>query len=132
MTLTLHATPEEVMRAVEALRVFAIDVGATERAVFALMLALEESASNVVNHALARDANQLFEVFFEQQGDRLTVEVRDEGTAFDPTAEAGRNEQAEERVGGWGIGLVRAFVDDLTYERRSDINILRFTKRIRD
>ena len=56
MTLELHATPEEVMRAVEALA--GVRRGARQvpaKILFGLTLALEECGSNIVNHALQRD-----------------------------------------------------------------------------
>jgi anti-sigma regulatory factor (Ser/Thr protein kinase) len=56
MKLNLHATPEEVMRAVEALEEFARAQGVPEKIIFGLALALEECGSNIVNHALKRDA----------------------------------------------------------------------------
>src|SRR5215468_5427780 len=52
MTLELQPTPQEVMRAVEALQDFARTQRAPEKTVFGLALALEECGSNIVNHAL--------------------------------------------------------------------------------
>jgi anti-sigma regulatory factor (Ser/Thr protein kinase) len=71
MTLELHATPQEVMRAVDALREFASSEGVTEKSIFSLALALEECGSNVVNYALQGDARQVFHVDFEYSGVRL-------------------------------------------------------------
>ena len=68
MTLELHATPEEVMRAVEALQEFAQEQGVPEKAIFGLALALEECGSNIVNHALQRDPRQKFQVALEHTG----------------------------------------------------------------
>ena len=55
MTLELHATPEEVMRAVEALQEFGREKQIPDKELFGLALALEECGSNIVNHALRRD-----------------------------------------------------------------------------
>ena len=85
MTLELHATPEEVMRAVEALQAFGQAREVPASVLFGLALALEESGSNIVNHALRRDSHQTFRVSLEQTANALTVELRDRGPAFDPT-----------------------------------------------
>ena len=132
MTLELHATPEEVMRAVEALERFAVEQSVPENLVFGLKLALEECASNIVNHALRKDARQQFQVKLECCDNQFLIELRDSGPAFDPTAVAARPLQAEEDdlPGGWGIHLVRRYVDDIQYERSGDTNILRLTKRL--
>jgi anti-sigma regulatory factor (Ser/Thr protein kinase) len=58
MTLEVQATPEDVMRAVEALQEFSRSQGVPEKTIFGLALALEECGSNVINHALQRDARQ--------------------------------------------------------------------------
>ena len=95
MKLELHATPEEVMRAVELLEQFGGRHGVSERDVFALTLVLEESASNVVNHALKRDSTQKFQVSLRHTGSEIVIELRDRGPEFDPTLAAKRATEDE-------------------------------------
>jgi anti-sigma regulatory factor (Ser/Thr protein kinase) len=132
MTLELRATPEEVMRAVEALQEFAHTQGVPEKAIFSLSLALEECASNVVNHSLQRDAQQTFQVSLEHTGAEFVIELRDAGPAFDPTAAPERAAQAadDDLPGGWGIQLVRRSIDLIQYKRDAGKNVLRLTKQI--
>jgi serine/threonine-protein kinase RsbW len=130
--LELHATPEEVMRAVEAMQDFARTQGVPERMIFGLALALEECGSNIVNHALQRDAQKTFQVTAGRKGDTFVIELRDNGPAFDPTAAAERTPSVEDDdvPGGWGIQLVRRYTDEVRYERGGDENVLRLIKRI--
>lgn len=132
MELDLHATPEEVMRAVEALQQHALSVDVPEKMIFGLALALEECASNVVNHALKRDAAKIFQVAFDRRDDVFFIEIRDGGPAFDPTATAPRKAQQEEDdlPGGWGIELVRRYTDTIRYRREGSQNVLRLEKRL--
>ena len=132
MTLELHATPEEVMRAVDTLRGFATAEGLPEKTVFGLTLALEECGSNVVNHALQRDAQQTFQVTIENSAGSFVIELRDRGPEFDPTAAAERESDPSEDdlPGGWGIQLVRRYVDEIHYHREANENVLRLTKRV--
>jgi anti-sigma regulatory factor (Ser/Thr protein kinase) len=132
MILELHATPEEVMSAVETLQQFAQAQGVPEKTIFGLALALEECGSNIVNHALQRDARQHFQVAIEHTGDTFVIELRDRGQAFDPTVAAGRKPQADpdDVPGGWGIQLVRRYVDEIQYQREAGENVLRLTKRL--
>ena len=58
MTLELHATPQEVMRAVEALQEFGQSGQIPDKTLFGVALALEECASNIDNHALRGDPQQ--------------------------------------------------------------------------
>jgi anti-sigma regulatory factor (Ser/Thr protein kinase) len=133
MTLELHATPEEVMRAVEALQEFALAQGVPEKTVFSLALALEECGSNIVNHALKRDGQKTFRVSIEKASDRFDIELRDCGPEFDPTAAAKRKPQADDDdlPGGWGIELVRRRMDEIRYCREAGENVLRLTKHLR-
>ncbi len=132
MKLVLHATPDNVMRAVEALATFAREQHVPERLIFDLSLALEECGSNVVNHGLRRDATQTFEVSFERTHGAFVVTLRDRGPAFDPTAVAARKPQAAEddAPGGWGLALVRRHLDEIGYAREGAENVLRLTKRL--
>ena len=132
MTLELNATPEEVMRGVETLQEFARSQGVPEKAIFGLALALEECGSNIVNHALQRDARQKFQVVVEHTPDAFTIELRDGGPPFDPTKTAGRKSQAQDDdlPGGWGIELVRRYTDEIHYAREGEKNVLRLTKRL--
>jgi anti-sigma regulatory factor (Ser/Thr protein kinase) len=130
MTLELHATPEEVMRAVETLREFARAQCLTEKTVFDLALALEECASNIVNHAYKRDAAQKFTVTFHRDGSSIVIELRDHGPQFDPTNVHSKALTDETDPGGWGIQLVRSHMDDVHYKRQAEENVLRLTRRL--
>ena len=129
LTLELNATAEEVMRGVDALREFALARGVPERTVFGLALALEETASNIVHHALERDARRTFQVVVERTSDSFVIELEDDGPEFDPTtADPLRPQVAEDNLGGWGLELVRRYVDEISYERDADRNVLRLTR----
>jgi len=133
MTLELHATPEEVMRAVEALRGLGEARQVAEKTLFGLALALEECGSNIVNHALQRDARQTFRVTLEHTGNAMVIELRDRGPMFDPTQSPVGEPAADDDdrpPGGWGIQLVRRYVDEVRYTRADGENVLRLTRRL--
>jgi anti-sigma regulatory factor (Ser/Thr protein kinase) len=132
MILELRATPEEVMRAVATLQDYARTRQLSEETIFALALALEECASNVVNHALRGNSQQTFQVAFEHAAGAFIIELRDRGPAFDPTTAAGPNPapSSEAAPGGWGITLVRRCADDICYARVGTENVLRLTRRL--
>jgi anti-sigma regulatory factor (Ser/Thr protein kinase) len=129
--LELPATPEDVMRGVEHLEDFCREEHVPVKATQGLMLAVEEMASNVVNHAYQGDARRTFGLVLQRHGDRFIVELRDHGPAFEPLqAEAPdlETDPAERDIGGLGIHLVRHYIDDLQYARVGDENVLRMTK----
>jgi len=133
MTLELQATPEEVMRAVEALERLGQERQVGEKTLFGLTLALEECGSNIVNHALQQDALQTFRVSLEHTGNALIIELRDRGPEFDPTQAPAIEAEANDDnrpPGGWGIQLVRRYTDEVRYMREGGENVLRLIKRL--
>jgi len=133
MTLVLHATPQEVMRAVEALQEFGQARQIPDKSLFGLTLALEECGSNIVHHALRGDPRQKFRVAIEHSGTAVTIELRDRGPEFDPTQARVVEPAAcddDRPPGGWGIQLVRHYVDEIHYARDAGENVLRLTKRL--
>ena len=133
MTLEFQATPEEVMRAVEALQEAGRARGIPEQTLFGLALALEECASNIVNHALRRDPRQSFRVAIEYADTTVTIELRDAGPEFDPTRAAAAASHGRTTMicrAGWGIALVRRYTDEMHYTRQGEENVLRLIKRL--
>ena len=132
MNLELHATPEEVMRGVAALRAFAAAQCIPEETIFGLALAFEECGSNIVTHALKRDSRKTFQVVLERLSGSFTIELRDDGPPFDPTAAVPDNPQAadDDEPGGWGIELVRRNIDDIRYRHEAGRNVLRLIRRL--
>ena len=133
MTLELHATPEEVMRAVEALQEFGQARQVPDKAIFGLALALEECGSNIVNHALrARRAADLpRDPRTHRQRDGHRAARSRPGVRSDAGARPEKEAEDDDRPpGGWGIQLVRRYTDEMRYTREGEENILRLTKRL--
>ena len=119
------------MRAVEALQLFGEARQVPAKTLFGLTLALEECASNIVNHALARDPCRTFQVSFQHSDDELRIVLLDDGPPFDPTAAPVQEATAPDDdgpPGGWGILLVRRYTDAMHYSRADNTNRLILTK----
>jgi anti-sigma regulatory factor (Ser/Thr protein kinase) len=94
-------------------------------------LALDEVITNIVLHAYPDAQEHEILTRLRLEGPELVVEVEDDGRAFDPLevpavdpaarAEAGT-------VGGLGVHIVRMVMDDLTYRRAGDRNVLTMRK----
>ena len=98
-----------------------------------LNLAMEEAVVNVMDYAYP--AGTEGEVSIEAIADETQLHfiISDSGKPFDPTAkeEVDTTLSAEERpIGGLGIHLIRQLMDDISYERKDDKNILRLSKNI--
>jgi sigma-B regulation protein RsbU (phosphoserine phosphatase) len=65
--------------------------------------------------------------------ERLTVTISDDGLPFNPLSAKAPDTKAslEDRdIGGLGIHLVRSMVDDVSYHRRIDKNVLTLVKQL--
>lgn len=93
---------------------------------------LDELLTNTLSYGLADRGGEVI-VDVELHADRLVVTISDDGRPFDPFAQPAPDTtlSVEDRpIGGQGIHLVRRMVDDLSYLRRSDRNIVTLTKRL--
>ena len=100
-------------------------------------LALEEAVSNVMLYAYpgSNDGKVIVEFVrtVDDKGENLIFTITDNGVAFDPTQqkEADITLSAEERaIGGLGIHLVRQLMDQITYRREENKNVLTLIKKI--
>ena len=76
-----------------------------------LKLALTEAASNSVRHAYAGGEGSV-EIAYELSGDRLAIEVSDEGEGFEHTDADGDDDFENLSEGGLGIAIIRAVADE--------------------
>ncbi len=101
--------------------------------VYQVKLVLEELGVNIVTHGHANDPEHEFEVVLDSDSETLTIELRDEGPAFNPLTDSPEPDiesGVEDRpVGGLGIYLVRTMMDELSYRRENDKNVLTIVKR---
>ena len=98
-----------------------------------LNLAIEEAVVNVMDYAYPKGTFGTVNIVATIADGILSFVISDNGKPFDPTAKAEVDTtlSAEERpLGGLGIHLVRKIMDDITYERKDNKNILTLHKKI--
>jgi serine/threonine-protein kinase RsbW len=127
VALTIPARAEYIALCRLALTGIARARALQEEVVADLKLALTEACSNSVRHAYEEGREGEVEIRYEMSEDRLTVEVTDEGSGFDPDVLERAQEELDE--GGLGIAIIRAVTDDLEIGVRAEGGSrLRFTK----
>jgi serine/threonine-protein kinase RsbW len=88
----------------------------SEELVGDLKLALTEATSNSVRHAYGDNAGRV-EISYELYGDRLVIEVNDEGEGFDPGENTDLRDLENLTEGGLGIAIIRAIADEFALTR---------------
>jgi anti-sigma regulatory factor (Ser/Thr protein kinase) len=102
---------------------------------FRLDLGLTEALTNVIAYAYRDSAER--EIRIRLRGDRsgVTLEVEDDGIAFDPL-QAERSplpgSLAEAPIGGLGIHLIRSMLDGCQYRREAGMNRLTMVAKPRE
>lgn len=122
----LASLPGTLDRVAAALR----RLGAPAKAVQEVELAVDEAVTNIILHGYEGTGGEIA-LSCKRTEEGAVVEIRDAGSAFDPTAapapdlESGADERP---IGGLGIHLMRRMTDAVLYERRQDENVLRLVK----
>ena len=99
---------------------------------YAVVLALEEVATNVVRHGGAEEGSSEVEIEVVSTGEEVRVEVRDRGKPFDPFRDAPEPELAvaleDRKPGGLGLHLVKSLMDETRYRREEGRNFVTMVK----
>lgn len=121
----------------DSIKSFLEKAGVKEQTIFEIVLASEEILVNVMSYAYPDDQKGDVEVSCEvaENGDsrKAKLTFTDEGQSFDvlekETPDLGIPIE-DRKVGGLGIHLVKTLMDDVSYIRKNDQNILSIVKRI--
>jgi anti-sigma regulatory factor (Ser/Thr protein kinase) len=103
---------------------FARICGFTNEEVADIRVASGEALSNAVEHGRTRRSSG-FSVRCSFDEERLTIEIRDNGDGFLPTATALPLDEGNDR--GFGILLMRRLMDGVQFERNG--TLVRLTRR---
>ena len=132
-TLCVEANLEGLERIRDSVEEFAQTANWSPDLAYQVILVLEELGANIVNYGCESNRTHEIKVTLAWDSNALTVEITDDGRAFNPLSDApGPDLEAviEDRpIGGLGIHLVRSIMDELYYRREQDRNHLTLIKR---
>ena len=129
----LKNSPSELSTLCERLERIGGTLKLSRRSIFEINLPLDELFTNIVSYGYTDRAEHTVRVHVTADGELLTVVIEDDGIPFNPldrlppdlpcTMEACK-------IGGLGIHLDRNLVDDISYRRSGDKNILTLKKTV--
>ena len=110
-----------------AIHTFGMCVGMEKKALKKFEVAAEEAVVNILHYSQASE----IEMELSCQLSAISIQLSDDGIAFDPTEHIPNDKANDERqIGGMGIHLVRQIVDEMHYERKENKNVLILVKKI--
>ena len=133
LRLTLTNREEEIARVKEEFETFASEhgVSSADRQRFALVF--DELLSNIIFYAFDDSEEHEISVVVEVAGKRLVVAISDDGKPFNPFAHETPDTSAsveDREIGGLGIHIVKNVMDEATYDRRAERNLVTVAKLI--
>ncbi len=106
--------------------------GLAPEAVFNIKLAVDGLLTNTISYGYDDDREHRIDLVLRLEGNKLVVEITDDGSRFDPSQMPDTDTWAnlESRpIGGLGVFFVRRVMDGVAYRREDGCNIVTLTKR---
>jgi len=95
-----------------------------------VQVALQEACTNAIRHAHKSLPHLRFKVELCRMDDALVVRVRDSGEPFDLDAKVAPPPEALQE-GGYGIRIMKSWMDEVSVVREDGGNVLRLLRRYR-
>jgi serine/threonine-protein kinase RsbW len=107
-----------------------------KKSIHDVQLAVDEAASNIINHAYGGEDKGEIECSYQVEPGKLEVVMRDHGKPFDPETVKPpdlKTDVSEREMGGLGLHFMRALMDrvEFTFNGQGG-NILRMVKTDKD
>ncbi|MBQ4005238.1 MAG: SpoIIE family protein phosphatase [Muribaculaceae bacterium] len=98
-----------------------------------MRLALDEVVTNVISYGFDPGTMAVIELDTVVRGNKVVITIADQGHPFDPTQNETPDVEAaldDRPIGGLGIFLVKQVMDEVSYERIDDRNVLTLSKTV--
>ncbi|WP_052812747.1 ATP-binding protein [Desulfonatronum thioautotrophicum] len=134
ITLTIDSSLEQVALLGVAVQAVCLYSPLTEMEAYQVRLCVVEAVNNIIKHAYALEANHPVEVTMTLMDERLSIDLRDEGSvASFPEGLLGREGDSIKDGGdppeqGYGLHIVLSVMENVRFERLGEQNFLRMEK----
>ncbi len=123
----------ELSRVAETVDVYCDETGIPTDVAFKINVVLEELLMNTISYGFTDGKPHEIAVTIDRHDETVTIEIDDDGVAFDPLQAPPPDLDApieERQIGGLGIHFVKTMMDTVEYRRADGRNHMTLTKRI--
>ncbi len=131
VTVRIENDLSEIAKVDEKLDEFAEQFGVPPAIAATFHIIFDDLLNNVISYGFNDEQRHFIDVRLELTANSLIASIADDGVPFNPLAEATPDTQLsieDRQIGGLGIHLVINMVDDISYQRTADKNVLTLTK----
>jgi len=126
--MEFHASLDSLSGIMDYMREQAEDRGLPLPLIHKMELACEEAIVNIISYAYKKKSGKI-SISCEEKGKKFEITLRDRGIPFNPIdveidPQFGMPVQ-DRKVGGVGILLIRKIIDEASYQREGNENVLR-------
>jgi anti-sigma regulatory factor (Ser/Thr protein kinase) len=132
-TITLPAHLDSLTRGLTLVVECAIAASFPQARITEIELAVEEALANICLYAYPNRSGEVEVRCRRDETQHFLIELIDTGVPFDLLSMPAPDltvDIAQHQIGGWGIPLILALMDHVTYHREGDRNILRLAVRL--
>jgi len=109
----IHSSFDQLADALDSIQDHVTSISDSEVLPLTLRLLAEEAITNIMRHGYTGEHGPI-EIRSTSSEEDFTIELRDQGAPFDPTAKPETT----------GLQLLHAIADTMEYERKKDMNVL--------
>jgi len=132
-TLRIKSSLSELDRMRDFLKLCCKKIKISDKDYFKIELALLEICVNIIRYAYPQSNGEIM-IKTWQDGDRIFLEIRDQGVPFDPRELKPPDIDdiiKNQRKGGMGVFLSRTLMDGFDYKRENNQNVLTIYKKLK-
>ncbi len=131
VTVRIENDLSEIAKVDVKLDEFAEQFGVPPAIAATFHIIFDDLLNNVISYGFNDEQRHFIDVSLELTANSLIASIADDGVPFNPLTEATPDTQLsieDRQIGGLGIHIVINMVDDISYQRTADKNVLTLTK----
>lgn len=101
--------------------------GLSQKFIFQINLALDELFTNIISYGYKEEGEHRIKFALSCEDSTVVIRIEDSGVPFDVAefeVPDPKNTLEDCKVGGLGLHLIRKLMDDISYERADDKNVV--------
>lgn len=132
--ITIPANKNEIEKGINPIIALLEDAETDFKLINKIEVAIDEILTNIALYAYTPNKGDIdIDYELDEENRNLTIIITDEGKEFDPLAKEDPDinlDEKDRQIGGLGIFIVKTVMDEVSYQRKDNKNILTLKRKI--